>query len=57
LFVYPSGAALERSEVQAFLAFYLDNADAIADQALFVPLTEEQKTASKEKVESLQSQG
>lgn len=57
LFVYPSGTALERPEVQSFLAFYLDNADAIAEQALFVPLTEEQKAASKEKVESLQSQG
>ena len=55
LFVYPSGAALERPEVQSFLAFYLDSADAIAEQALFVPLTEEQKAASKEKVESLQA--
>ena len=42
LFIYPSKAALERPEVDAFIAYYLDNAVAIAEQAQFIPLTAEQ---------------
>jgi phosphate transport system substrate-binding protein len=57
LFIYPSGKALQRPEVQAFTAFYLENSDSIAEQALFVPLTEEQRAASQEKVDSLQTAG
>jgi phosphate transport system substrate-binding protein len=55
LFIYPSAKALQRPEVQAFLKFYLENAEAVAEQALFVPLTEEQKAESTKKVESLGS--
>jgi phosphate transport system substrate-binding protein len=46
LFVYPATAALQRAEMAAFMQFYLDNAQRIAEQALFVPLTAEQLSAS-----------
>ena len=42
LFIYPSAKALARPEVEAFVEFYIENANDIAEQALFVPLTEEQ---------------
>ena len=53
LFVYPSAKALQRPEVQAFVEFYLENAQPIADQALFVGLTEAQLTESQDKVAQL----
>ena len=53
LFVYPSANALQRPEVQAFVEFYLENAQPIADQALFVGLTEAQLTESQDKVAQL----
>ena len=46
LFIYPSSSALQRPEVAAFMQFYLDNAQKIAEQALFVPMTPEQTDAS-----------
>ncbi len=46
LFIYPSGEALQRPEMAAFVEFYLDNSQSIAEQALFVPITAEQ-TASR----------
>ena len=46
LFIYPSSSALQRPEVAAFMQFYLDNAQRIAEQALFVPMTPEQTDAS-----------
>ena len=53
LFMYPSAEALQRPEVLAFLEFYIANQDAIAEQALFVPLTEEQASESQTKVDEL----
>jgi phosphate transport system substrate-binding protein len=53
LFIYPSKAALERPEVAAFVEFYLDNAERIAEQTLFVPMTAEQVEASKAVVTEL----
>lgn len=53
LFVYPSGEALQRPEVVAFLEFYIAENDAITEQALFIPLTEEQKEEAQAKVDSL----
>ena len=44
LFLYISKTALARPEVDAFLRFYLDNGDDIAEAALFIPLGEDQKT-------------
>jgi phosphate transport system substrate-binding protein len=53
LFVYPSDAALQKPEVKAFLDYYIANATSIAEQAQFVPLTEEQQSQAEQKVESL----
>jgi phosphate transport system substrate-binding protein len=53
LFIYPSRASLERPEVAAFIQFYLDNADRIAEQALYVPMTAEQVAASQAAVDQL----
>jgi phosphate transport system substrate-binding protein len=48
LFVYPSGDALKKPEVKAFVDYYLDNVDEIAESVGFIPLTEEQLKASKD---------
>lgn len=53
LFIYASDTAIARPEVQAFLDFYIENDTAIAEQALFIGLSDEQRTASEEKVASL----
>ncbi len=42
LFVYVKTTSLERQEVADFLAYMLDNETAIAEQARFVPLNDEQ---------------
>jgi phosphate transport system substrate-binding protein len=43
LFVYVKNASLQRPEVRAFVQYMLDNAESLAEGALFVPLTSEQK--------------
>ena len=48
LFIYPSAAALKKPEVKAFVDFYLENVNAIAEQVGFIPLTDEQLEASEE---------
>jgi phosphate transport system substrate-binding protein len=53
LFIYPKAESLRRPAVKAFVEFYIENAEPVAEQALFVPLTEEQKTESQRKVASL----
>jgi phosphate transport system substrate-binding protein len=53
LFIYPQAESLKRPEVKAFVEFYLANSDAIAEQALFVPLTEEQLTKAEKTVSQL----
>ncbi len=53
LFIYVNAAALERPEVVDFLDFYIANSSAIAEQALFVPLTAEQKAEATAKIEAL----
>jgi phosphate transport system substrate-binding protein len=53
LFIYASDKAIARPEVKSFLDFYLSNAGQIAEQALYVPMTEEQRAASQRKVEGL----
>jgi phosphate transport system substrate-binding protein len=57
LFVYPSKELLGRAEGLAFVTFYVENAEQIATDALFVPLTAEQAAASKQAVESLSGGG
>jgi len=53
LFVYPSDKALARPEVDAFLRFYIERNDEIAERALFIPLNDEQRQEALAKVESL----
>lgn len=43
LYIYPSGSALERPEVLAFVEFYITNQASIAETAGFIPLTDEQE--------------
>jgi phosphate transport system substrate-binding protein len=47
IFIYPSVAALKRPEVDAFVKFYVDNYDQIAQQAKLVPMTTEQADKAK----------
>ena len=42
LFIYPSSKSIAKPHVKAFLDFYLENATQVAEQAQFVPLTDEQ---------------
>jgi phosphate transport system substrate-binding protein len=53
LYIYPSDKAIKRPEVKAFLEFYVENAQELAEQALFVPLTDQQKTEAADKVDML----
>ena len=53
LFIYPSDKALQKPEVREFVQFYVDNYEAIAEQAQFVPLTQEQAQQSKDAVAQL----
>jgi phosphate transport system substrate-binding protein len=53
LFIYPSAQALKQEVVRKFVQFYVDNQAAIAEQAQFVPLTDEQSQESKDKVDRL----
>jgi phosphate transport system substrate-binding protein len=55
LFIYPSEAALKRPEIDAFVKFYVDNYQAIAEQAKFVPMTEEQAAKAKEVADKVAS--
>jgi phosphate transport system substrate-binding protein len=52
LFVYAKKEALQKPEVAAFLQYMLDNETAIAEQAQFVPLTEEQLTKARTDLEA-----
>jgi phosphate transport system substrate-binding protein len=53
LFIYPSARALQKEVVREFVQFYVDNYQQIAEEAQFVPLTEEQAQESKDKVAQL----
>ena len=53
LFVYPSADALQREEFDAFLQYYLDNVNDVAEQVGFIGLTDEQLSESQSKLESL----
>ena len=44
LFVYVAKTAAERPEVKAFVNFYVTNQDSLAEEALFVGLSDTQKT-------------
>lgn len=55
LYVYPSAAALAKPETVAFLEFFINNGDEIAEAATMIPLTAEQKEESLAKVAELAS--
>jgi phosphate transport system substrate-binding protein len=55
LFVYASDDLVARPEGRAFLEFYIENNADIAAQALYIPLSEEQQSASQAEVDSLAS--
>lgn len=57
LFVYASDKALAKPEVLAFMKFYIDNAEEIANAAAFVPLTGAQMREQHTKVEQLTGGG
>jgi phosphate transport system substrate-binding protein len=42
LFMYPSQQALQKPEVKAFIAYYLENVNSVAESLGFVPLTDAQ---------------
>jgi len=48
LFVYFKAESLERPEVGAFAQYYADNQETITQEALFIPLSEEQSTTQQE---------
>jgi phosphate transport system substrate-binding protein len=51
LFIYVKNEAMQRPEVAGFVDYIVGNAQTIAEEALFVPLNEEQLADSKAKVE------
>ena len=53
LFMYPSEQALQRPEVKAFIAYYLETVNSAAEALGFVPLTEEQLAESEAAAEKL----
>jgi phosphate transport system substrate-binding protein len=48
LLVYPSAEALEKPEVKAFIDYYLESVNEVAEAVGFIPLTEEQLKASQD---------
>ena len=57
LFIYPKAESLKRPEVLAFVKFYVENSAEIAETALFVPMTEEQRSEATAKVDALVAAG
>lgn len=53
LYIYPSADALQREEVVSFLEFYIENQAEVAEEALFIPLTDEQSQEAQDKVDEL----
>jgi phosphate transport system substrate-binding protein len=53
LFIYPSDKALQKEHVREFVQFYVDNYETIAEQAKFVPMTDEQAQQAKDAVAQL----
>ena len=53
LFIYPAAEALARPEFDAFLKYYLENVNSIAEQVGFIGLTDEQLSENEEKLSNL----
>jgi phosphate transport system substrate-binding protein len=46
LFIYPGAQQLQKPEVEAFVQYYLDNVNSVAESVGFIPLTDEQLSES-----------
>jgi phosphate transport system substrate-binding protein len=57
LFIYPSADALADPAFDAFMTYYLENVNSIAEQVGFIPLTDDQLSEQQSKLEGLISQG
>jgi phosphate transport system substrate-binding protein len=57
LFVYPSSAALADPAFDAFMQYYLDNVNSVAEQVGFIPLTDDQLSEQQSKLEGLIGSG
>ena len=55
LFVYAKTESFGRPEVEAFVQYLLDNATSIAEEARFVPLTEQQKQKALDEFEAVKA--
>ena len=55
LFIYVKNTSLQKPEVKAFVQYLLDNGETIAQNALFVPMTDEQAQKSKSDFEAATS--
>jgi phosphate transport system substrate-binding protein len=53
LFMYPSEQALKKPEVKAFITYYLENVNSVAESLGFVPLTDEQLEESEAAAEKV----
>jgi phosphate transport system substrate-binding protein len=56
LFIYVKADSLSKPEVEAFVEYYLENTATLAEQALFVPLTDEQQAELQPKLDTLKEQ-
>jgi phosphate transport system substrate-binding protein len=57
LFIYPSADALADPAFDAFMEYYLDNVNDVAEQTGFIPLTDDQLSEQQSKLEGLISSG
>jgi len=55
LFIYVKADSLRKPEVEAFVEYYLENAATLAEQALFVPLTDAQQAELQPKLDELKA--
>ncbi|WP_207782546.1 PstS family phosphate ABC transporter substrate-binding protein [Phytoactinopolyspora limicola] len=53
LYIYPSDSALEKPEVLAFVEYFINNADPIAEAAGFIGMTDEQANEARAQVQTL----
>ena len=53
LYVYAKNEALARPEVKAFMQYMIDNAVSIAEESLYVPMTEDQVTEAQGKLDEV----
>ena len=56
LFIYVNAASLKKPAVEAFVEYYLANTEPLAEQALFVPLTQEQQDELQTELDDLKQQ-